>query len=148
MVGLVRPLAFAGHTVPDQIHVAKCIYDFAADGGAIGDHPLGEVPNGAIILGGFVDVLTTFVTAGADAGTIALMANAANDLVTATAVSNGANLWDAGVHAVVPVFTAATLIKLTAARQIILRSAGQLITAGRLVVYLFYVEPAVIEATA
>ncbi len=76
--------------------------DFGAtDAGELktGTYGLGfYVPDNAIITHAWYDVLTTFTTAGADAGTLALQANAADDLVAALAVSDASNIWDAGLH--------------------------------------------------
>lgn len=122
------------------VYVASAVYDFAAKGGAIGTINLGVfVPNKAIIMDGVVDVLTTFVTASADAGTVALRLQGAGDLVAAIAVSDVTNPWDAGLHNIIPVGTAATMIKLTAQRQLAITIAGQVVTAGKLKVFLRYV---------
>ena len=77
-----------------------------------------SIPDNAIILDGLVDVLTIFAGDNDDSSTIAIHVNGANDLVTATAISAGGAIWDPGLHAVGPVGTAATAIKLTAARDI------------------------------
>lgn len=121
--------------------VARATYDFAEHGGAISAIGLGvTIPDNAIICGGFVDVVTTLTTAGADAGTIALHVQSANDIVSAIAVSNVANPWDAGLHAIVPKANTpeSTGIKLTAAREITATIAGQAVTAGKFNVFLYY----------
>jgi hypothetical protein len=129
-----------GHS---RLRLARAVYDFADHGGAIAAHTLkGDViPDDALILGGVVEVITTCVTAGADAGTMAISVNAANDIVSAIAVNNGANPWDAGRQAIVPKFNTpeSTAVKTTAARAIVGTIAGQVFTAGRFIVYLFYV---------
>ena len=81
---------------------------------------------------------TTFTTAGADAGTIAIQTNAADDIVVAVAVSDGGNPWDQGLQAGLPVGTVATAIKLTAARIPSILVGGQAVTAGALVLTLIY----------
>lgn len=122
------------------VHLARATYDFAEHGGAISAIGLGvTIPDNAIVLGGLIDVLTTLTTAGADAGTIAVHVQTAGDIVAAVAVSDGANPWDAGLHAVIPAYTAATAIKLTAAREITATIAGQAVTAGKFEVFLLYV---------
>jgi hypothetical protein len=55
------------------------------------------LPNGAIITNVFYSVGTTF-TSATDAATIALHLQSANDIVAALAISNAANIWDAGLH--------------------------------------------------
>jgi hypothetical protein len=136
---MARPTRFSD--LPGLIHTALVYYDFATDGGATGAISLpGVIPSGAVVLGGFYNVLTTFTTAGADAGTIALSIQSANDLKTAVAVSNGANPYDAPtVGDVVPDGTGSTAIKLTADRQVTVTIAGQAVTAGLLAVCLYYV---------
>ncbi len=123
------------------LQVARATYDFAEHGGAIGAIGLGvTLPDNAIVQGGFVDVVTTCVTAGADAGTMALSILNANDLVTATAVNAGGDIWDEGLRAIVPKFNTpqTTSIKLTAAKQITATIAGQAFTAGKFTVFLYY----------
>ena len=130
------------------LRVVHATYDFAVDAGAISTITLKDeksradivIPDNAIVLGSMVDVITTFTTASADAGTIALQINVANDIVTATAVSGGSDIWDAGLQAGVPVWTAATAIKLTAARTPSIVIGGQVVTAGKVVVVLAYIE--------
>lgn len=129
----------------DGLHamrVARFTYDFAVQGGAVGTIDLAvTLPDKSVVLDGMVDVVTTFTTAGADAGTIAITmgAQAANMIVSAVAVSDGSNPWDAGLHAIVPLGTAATAVKLTAARAVRVVVGGQAVTAGKLVGFLRYV---------
>lgn len=117
---------------------AKMTYDFAVDGGAIGlitptDSP--SIPLGAIIVGGVIDVTTTLTSAGA--ATIALGTSAgssAASLKAATAVAT----WAAGLLAVVPLFTAASMFKLTAEGKLTLTVADFALTAGKFDVIVFY----------
>lgn len=65
----------------------------------IAAHGLGVIiPDAAIVINAFCEVVTTFTSAGADAGTIAISIEGANDIVAALAISDGANIWDAGIH--------------------------------------------------
>ena len=123
-----------------RVRLATATYDFAVNGGAISAIPLAAtVPDNAVILDGMVDVVTTCTSDGADAGTMALSVEGANDIVTAIAISDGTNPWDAGLKAIIPLGTAATAIKTTAARAITATIAGQAFTAGKFVVFLRYV---------
>jgi hypothetical protein len=125
------------------LRVARATYDFAEHGGAIGAIGLGvTIPDNAVVCGGFVDVATTCTTAGADAGTLALHVQGANDLVAAVAVSDVSNPWNAGLHAIVPKANTpeATGIKLTAAREITATIATQAFTAGKLTVFVYYLQ--------
>lgn len=124
---------------------ARFTFDPSANAGerTIDAHGLGvTLPDNAVVLGGYVEILTTFVSA-TDAGTIALHIQTANDLITATAISSG-TFWDA-VKGKVVVPTAleaagvATSIKNTAAREVTASVAVEALTAGKLVGWLFYV---------
>lgn len=124
------------------IKAASGEYDFAVDGGAIGaitlrgSGPLGGlVPNGAVIMGGYIEIDTLFTTGSA--ATMALSVEGANDLQTATVVS-GAPYSTTGRKAIVPVWTAATFIKTTAARALTATIATGTITAGKGRVVVFY----------
>jgi len=119
--------------------MAKATYDFAVNGGAISAISLGvTLPDNAVITRCWVDVITT-LTSATDAATIALHAEAANDLVSALAISNGGNIWDAGLHEGIPVDTAATNKKLTAARALTATIAVEAVTAGKFIVVVEYV---------
>ena len=115
-------------------------YSFAVDGGAISAIPLrspdGPIPSGSYILEAFMEVTTGFTTG--TAATAALSVEAANDLQTATLVS-GAPYSTTGIKALVPVFTAATMIKTTAERSPTITIATGTVTAGVLHLVIFYV---------
>lgn len=120
----------------------------ATDGKAVGTHNLVdyttgeeiELPEGAYIVDGFYDVLTTFTSAGADAGTIAL--GVATDTMvtkTAVAISNGANPWDAGIKALIQDGAVANIVgPTTSNRKLTLTVAGQALTAGKIMVRYLY----------
>lgn len=137
----------AGPPAKGRVYVARAVYNFAKDGGAISAivSPV-VIPARAVIIGGFVSVITTCVTAGADAGTMAISVEGANDIVAAIAVSNAANPWDAGRQPIVPKRNTpeTTSVKTTVARRVTFTIAVQAFTAGKFVVYLEYVlDPAV-----
>ncbi len=123
------------------LRVAKAQYDFATHGGAISAISLGvQLPAKAVVVGGFVEVLTT-LTSATDAATVALSVEGANDIVSAIAISNGGNPWDAGNHAIVPKANTpeSTSVKTTAARNITATIAIEAVTAGKFNVWLYYV---------
>jgi hypothetical protein len=98
------------------------------------------LPAKAIITQFYYQVLTTF-TSATDAATIALSVEGANDLVSAIAISDGSNPWDAaGTVAGIPVGTAATMVKTTVARQITATVAIEALTAGKMYIYADYVQ--------
>lgn len=113
-------------------------WDFAVDGGAIGAivTTAEKIPAGAYILGGFVEVDTAVTSGGA--GTLAVQVEAANDIVNAAAVS-GAPWSTTGRKSVIPVFTGATTVLTTVARDISVVIAAAALTAGVVDVVLFYV---------
>jgi hypothetical protein len=124
--------------------------EFDATGGkAIGTHnfldPITGVaitlPPNAYVTDGFYVVNTTFTSAGADAGTIALgiATDAAAGLKAAVAISDGTNPYDAGKFAIIPVGTVATFAAITTAeRNVIAVVATQNLTAGVMKICLKY----------
>jgi hypothetical protein len=124
----------------------------------VGAYGLGVyLPTKAIILRAWVDVVTTFTSAGADAGTIAIHAQAADDIIAAIAISDSTNVWDAGVHGSkigypnlgadaahdsaveVAALFAGTMVKTTAIRELTATVAVQALTAGKANIYVEYV---------
>jgi hypothetical protein len=123
-----------------QVRVARARYDFAADGGAIGNINLlpagSELPAGALIKDGWIDVLTVPTSGGA--ATLGLGIEAAGDLVAATVIS-GAPWSTTGRKVIIPVGTVATQKKTTVARNIVAAVGAFALTAGVFDVYLEYV---------
>ncbi len=120
-------------------------YDFATDTGAISTINLfgaTSIPANALIVGCVVNVLVTFTTAGADAGTISFGVEAAADLIAAIAVSDASNPWDAGVHQYWGAVAEAAVPLTTVARDVSFVIGGQVVTAGQADFYLFYIETA------
>lgn len=111
----------------------KAQYDFAVSGGAIGSYKLLDengdnviLPIKAIITQVYIDIVTAFTSTGGT-GTIALSANSSGDLKAAVDADTLS-----GVVAGIPVGTAASMVKLTAERQILLEVATAALTAGKL----------------
>lgn len=119
---------------------AKMTYDFAVNGGAISTITPANSPTlplGSIILGGTIDITTTLTSGGA--ATIALGLGSGGQvaaLKAATAVAS----WTAGQLTLVPVFTAATYVKVTAAAAITLTIAAATLTAGKFDANLVYLQ--------
>lgn len=121
-----------------RIYSARGQYDFSVDGGAVGDIDLtrnAQIPENAIILGGFAEVDTVPTSGGA--ATIAVKVEGAGDIIAAAAIS-GAPFSTTGRKSVIPVFTGATTVKTTAARKIQATVAAAALTAGKFDVVLFY----------
>ncbi len=114
-------------------------YDFAVDGGAVatpvtlrGDTP---IPAGFVIVDVFKEVQTALDSA-AHTATAALNAESANDLFTATIVSN--TMW-----ATLTTVKASITKKTTAARTPVLTLAVQDLTAGKFTIHIVgYPAPA------
>jgi hypothetical protein len=118
-------------------------YDFALDGGAISTIAITAglpIPNGSVIVGGYVDVITQLTSGGA--ATIACQVEAANDILTAVAVAS----WTTGRFNILPAaatgaLTASTYRKLTADRNISIVIAAFALTAGVFNVVLKVIPP-------
>lgn len=114
---------------------ARCVFTATA-GKAIAAHGLGlTVPKGSSLTRCVYKVLTTF-TSATDAGTIALHAVAANDIVSAVAISTGTT-WDASIPIVcIPVTaTLSTWLHTTVDSEITATVAVEALTAGKLVLF-------------
>lgn len=120
---------------------------FTFDAGVVANRPIGAhgtgvtIPIHAIVVGGFVDVNTKFDSDATDAGTIAISVEAANDIISAAAVS-GAPYSTIGRKAIVPKANTpeSTSVKTTAAREITCTVAVEALLSGKLTGYLYYVE--------
>lgn len=114
-------------------------YSFATDGGAVSTITLrsddSSIPSGAIIMGGLIEVDTALTSGGA--ATVSVGVEAAADMQAAAAIS-GAPWSTTGRKSVVPVFTGATSVKTTAARNPSIAVATAALTAGAFRVILFY----------
>jgi hypothetical protein len=121
--------------------IKECVgeYDFAKDGGAIGTLVMrsddGAIPNGSVVLGGYIEVDTPVTSGGA--ATIAGQIESAGDLQAAAAVS-GAPWSTTGRKSIVPVFTGASSVKTTAERNLTIVIAAATLTAGKFRIVALY----------
>lgn len=146
-------------------YVACAIYDTALTDSAgvsnktVAAHGLGVyIPNNAIIVNAYTDVITTF-TSATSAATIALKSEAAGDLVVGIAINSGSSRWNAGLGGCIPgapiegtvagdtavlsaARNAATYINTTAERELIATVGVEALTAGKLVLFVEYVVSA------
>ncbi len=101
------------------------------------------LPINAVIVGGFFDVNTAF-TSGTSTATVAISVVGANDIFTATAVSD-AKLGTIGLKAIVPKSNTPeqTGIKVTSALPVTCTVAVEALTGGKLTGFLYYVVSAV-----
>jgi hypothetical protein len=118
--------------------VATAIFDVAAQTGgeaAVGAYPLGvTIPDNAIITRGIRDIITAFVSQSND-GTIKLGSEDQDDDLLAAVDADTLS----GVGELIPVGTAATMIKMTAARELVLTVAVHKLTQGKAVFFVEYV---------
>lgn len=129
----------------DGLHPISCAiatFDPSATAGmrTVGAHGLGvTLPIQAVVMGGFYEVETAGASLN-NTSTIAFSIEGANDIFTATAVSD-AKLNTIGRKAITPKFNTpeTTAVKLTAAREITATVGVQDLTAGKITVFLFYV---------
>lgn len=125
------------------LRVARATFDPStnADERTIAAHSLGvTIPDDAIVVGGFIEVNTTF-TSATDAATVAIHVEGADDIVAAIAISDVSNPWDAGMQAIIPKANTpeSTGVKLSAAREITATVAVEALTAGKATIFLYYV---------
>jgi hypothetical protein len=121
--------------------VAHAIYNFATDGGAIGlITPALNVliPANAIVMGGIINPTTAPVGATA---TIAFGTSAGSSATSLKAATAIATYSIDALLATVPVFTAASSFKMSAAGNITLTVAVAPLTAGIIEVFAFFVMP-------
>ena len=122
-------------------------------------HGLGMyIPDNAIVIAGFVDVITTFqsTAGGTDLATIALHLQSADDFVAAISIAAAGDVWDAGLHGCkigypnlgadaahdsqveVAALFAGTFLKMTARRELTATVATAALTAGKANIYVCY----------
>lgn len=136
-VGGVSPSA-AG--VLGALGVAKMHYDFAVDGGAQGEIiPVGSptLPSKAIILGGVINVTTALLAAGG-AANISVGTHAGSSATSLKGATAKATYSLNAFLATVPVFTAATMFKMSAAGQMSITVDTNDLTAGVMDVIVVY----------
>jgi hypothetical protein len=109
-------------------------YDFAKHGGAEGSIVIGNLPSGTWILGGWMNVETAPVGAGASIG---ITSEGAGDIVAVAAIV-GAPWSTTGKKAIVPKRNTpeTTSILTTEARDILFVISGAALTAGKVQLYL------------
>lgn len=119
------------------IQYARTVYDASTDSllqGAVTPARKATLPNKAIVIGGVIDVITAPTSGGS--ATIAIGTSAggsATNIKAATAIATYSAL-----IAVVPLFTAASMFKMTAAGDIIFTIATADLLTGKIAVHLAY----------
>ena len=121
------------------IFIARCKYDFAVDGGAVGAitlMPDATIPSGSLILGCYINCTADVVGGAGTTG--ALHINSADDLVAAAVVTGAP--FEAGRFAGDHTLGSAP-IELTADRNITFTIAVNPVTAGVFEVLVLYLPP-------
>jgi len=125
------------------LRTARFVFDAGiAANRTVAAHGTGvKIPANAIVTGGFVNVNTAFTSASANTGTIAISVEAANDIISAAAVS-GAPYSTIGRKAIVPKSNTpeSTSVLATVEREITCTVAVAALLTGKLTGYLNYVE--------
>lgn len=122
---------------------AYAVFDPSALSGdrTIAAHALAAtLPINAFVTGFWYWVETT-LTSATDAATVAFSIEAANDEVTAIAISDGTNPWDTTakpVEGITKIETTSTWLRTTAARAITATVAVEALTAGRIHIWADY----------
>lgn len=127
----------------DRVKTAVGEYDFAVDGGAVGQVTLrgsgalgAGLPAGAVVTGGYVEVDAALTSGGA--ATVSVDVEGGGDTVAAAVVS-GPPWSSTGRKSVIPAGTGATSVKTTTGtRSIKATIAVAALTAGKFRVVLFY----------
>lgn len=124
------------------MRVAYALYNFAVDGGAIATITPAvnsTIPANAIIIGGILNP-TTALTSGGSA-TIAVGTAAGSSTSALKAATAVASYTIDALMPTVPVFTAGSSVKLSAAGAITITVAVATLTAGVMEIMVFYVVP-------
>ena len=103
------------------------------------------IPDNCIITRAWYDVAVTFGGDGDDSSTIAISVEGANDIISALAINNGSNIWDAGLHDAIPQGDdPATFVKTSAARNVTITVAinatDTALDQGSMMLFLEYVQ--------
>jgi hypothetical protein len=120
--------------------IARNVYDFAVDGGAVSTIALrgDKIPSGAIITSGLIVVKTVLTSGGA--ATVGISTEAASDLQSAAAVSGAP--WSTATPKRTTLTATGAPIQTTAERTPSAVIAAAALTAGKFVVYTWYIVEA------
>lgn len=125
----------------NELRTAHAKYAFAVDGGAvttITPASNSTIPTKAIILGGIINVTTAVLAAGG-AANVAVGTSAGSSTTSLLAATAKASFSLDALLATVPVFTAATAFKMSAAGAITITVDTNALTAGVVEVFVVYV---------
>ena len=122
------------------VYVTMFDYDFSVTNDPSGSTPISNdfVPVGAIVIGGWYEVTTTFTSSG-DSATLALSVVGANDLVTAIAIDDGSNPWDVNLTQRRPLKSITTQV--ATEKQVAILGGVEAVTAGKLIGVVEWILP-------
>lgn len=136
-----KPDQLGTQLVTNKIQSLKCIYDYARQGGVVSNINLQSVdgapctlPNKAIILRTWFDIVTAFQSSTSAATIMLSTGVSAGDIKLSVASSTLS-----GVNDGIQNWTAALAIKLSAARVPFIGISTTTMTAGKVVVFIEYV---------
>ena len=113
------------------------IYDFDVNGGAAGDHILGQIPDNAVITNAWYETITDPTSSGSATIAIGVVTNDANGIITATAYSDA--IFNPGWHDGTPDGMATNFTtQTTAIRDVVLTIGTAALTAGKIKVFWEY----------
>lgn len=114
------------------------LYDFATDGGAVGDITLrgDTIPSGAVIIDSLIKVDTALTSGGA--ATVAIKAESAADINAADAISGAP--WSTTGSKRGDLTATSAPVTTTAARALVATVATAALTAGKFTVVVTYIE--------
>ena len=146
---------------PGILHCAEATFDIAETGTLAAADIVKSgvfIPDGAVITRAWYHVHTTFAGGGTDAATIKLGTTSNDDnMVVAIAIATAGDVWDAGVRGTLigsPILgadaahdtaikyaalLAASAVHCTANEEIIMTTAVDVLSAGKMTVYVEYV---------
>lgn len=121
-----------------RVKAAVAEYDFAVDGGAIGNHTLrGDVlPKGAVVVDSLINVDTKLESGGE--ATVLLSAEAEGDLQASKKVSEAP--WSTATPKRGAVTATSTPVATTAVRSVVAKIGTAALTKGKFRVVVFYVQ--------
>lgn len=135
----VNSIVGLGTELTNRTTLVKVTYDFTVNGGLVSTINLSalsaQIPNNAIVRQCWINTLVAPTSGGS--ATIALGLNTTVDLLAATAYTSFVTSGNA-MLAGIPINTAATMVKATAARRITLTIGTAALTAGKIDVYCDY----------
>lgn len=134
----VGPTQVSPFGLGSSLRMARAKYNFAVDGGAVGlitPAVNAIIPDNAIIIGGIANPTTALV---GTTSTIAIGTSAGSSATSLKGATAEATYSADAILPLVPVFTAASAVKLTAAGQITITVAVNPLTAGVMEITVFY----------